>query len=130
MIDSSALIAIVTGEPERASFVDAILASSEPVMSAVSHFETRTVLLRRAGEKPLRDLQEFLEVGQVEVRAFDHDQACAALDAYRRFGKGSGHKAKLNLGDCAAYALARLLDLPLLYKGGDFVHTDVRPAFP
>lgn len=128
VIDSSALIAIITGEAERSSFIDAILASFEPVMSAVNHFETRTVLLRRAGDKPLRDLQDFLEVGRIGVRAFDHDQARAALDAYRRYGKGSGHKAQLNLCDCAAYALAQSLDLPLLYKGRDFSHTDVRSA--
>jgi ribonuclease VapC len=52
-------------------------------------------------------------------------QAAIAFDAYQRFGKGSGHPAQLNLGDCAAYALARSLNLPLLFKGNDFVHTDV-----
>jgi ribonuclease VapC len=121
-------VAILTGEPERGRFIDAIVASARPLMSAFNHFETRTVLLRRSGEGPLRELQEFLDASQVEVRTFDLAQASGALDAYRRFGRGSGHKARLNLGDCAAYALARSLDLPLLFKGEDFTRTDVRLA--
>ena len=62
------------------------------------------------------------------MRTFDLDQAARRLRAYRRFGKGSGHKAQLNLGDCASYALAMRSMLPLLFKGDDFTHTDVRSA--
>jgi ribonuclease VapC len=128
VVDSSALVAILTGEPERDRFIKAITAAVEPLMSAFSHFETRTVLLRRAGPGPLREFQAFIEASRIDVRAFDLDQATRALDAYDRYGKGSGHKARLNLGDCAAYALATSLDLPLLYKGDDFRHTDVKEA--
>jgi ribonuclease VapC len=128
VVDSSALVAILTGERERDRFIKAITTAAEPLMSAFNHFETRTVLLRRAGHGPLREFQEFIETSRIDVRAFDLAQASRALDAYERYGKGSGHKAKLNLGDCAAYALATSLDLPLLYKGEDFRHTDVRPA--
>ena len=128
VIDSSALVAILTGEPERDRFIDAIIDSPRPLISAVNHFETHAVLLRRSGEGSLRGLQEFLAVSRVEVRTFDLDQAYEALRAYRRFGKGSGHKAQLNLCDCASYALAMALDAPLLFKGHDFTHTDVRSA--
>ena len=130
VVDSSALVAIATGEPDRPRFIDAILASARPLLSAFTHFETRTVLLRRSGGRLLADLQEFLDTGRFEVRAFDLDQAMLALETYRRYGKGSGHKAQLNLGDCASYALAKAFDAPLLYKGNDFTHTDVRSALP
>jgi ribonuclease VapC len=64
----------------------------------------------------------------MRVLAFDANQATMAFDAYLRFGRGSGHPAQLNLGDCAAYALAQSLNLPLLFKGNDFIHTDVNSA--
>lgn len=130
VVDSSVLVAIAAGEPDRPRFIDAILTSARPLLSAFTHFETRTVLLRRSGGRLLADLQDFLDTGRFEVRAFDLDQATLALEAYRRFGKDSGHKARLNLGDCASYALAKALDAPLLFKGDDFTHTDVRPALP
>ena len=79
-------------------------------------------------ERALREFEVFLENLDVRILAFDTNQATIAFDAYRRFGKGSGHPAQLNLGDCAAYALARSLNLPLLFKGNDFIHTDVQPA--
>jgi ribonuclease VapC len=128
VVDSSALVAILIGEPERDLFIDAIAGAPGCVMSAFNHFETRTVLLRRGGAGPLRLLGRFLASSRIELRAFDMLQAQLAFEAYESFGKGSGHKAHLNLGDCAAYALASSLDLPLLYKGNDFVHTDVRTA--
>lgn len=130
VIDSSALVAIALGGSDRLRFIDAISNSARPLLSAFTHFETRTVLLRRRGGGLLADLQDFLDTGRFEVWAFDLDQATMALDAYRRFGKASGHKAQLNLGDCASYALAKTLDAPLLYKGDDFSHTDIRPALP
>jgi ribonuclease VapC len=128
VIDSSALVAILLGEPERNRFIDAVVESGGRHLSVVNHFEVRTVLLRKVGEDMVRELMVFLQASRVEVHAFDRDQADAALAAYRRFGKGSGHKAQLNLCDCAAYALAQSLDLPLLCKGDDFAHTDVRSA--
>ena len=128
VIDSSALVAILTGEPERDQFIEAVVSAERRHMSAVTHFEVRTVVLRKAGDAMLRELLQFLAVSQVLVHAFDSDQSEAAFAAYRRYGKGSGHKAQLNLCDCAAYALARSLDLPLLFKGDDFTRTDVRSA--
>ena len=128
VIDSSALVAILTGEPERDQFIEAVVSAERRHMSAVTHFEVRTVVLRKAGDAMLRELLQFLAVSQVLVHAFDGDQSEAAFAAYRRYGKGSGHKAQLNLCDCAAYALARSLDLPLLFKGDGFARTDVRSA--
>lgn len=128
VVDSSALVAILTGEPDRDLFIDAIADASDCVMSAFNHFETRTVLLRRGGSGLLRQLERFIASSGIGLRAFDTLQAQLAFEAYQRFGKGSGHKAQLNLGDCPAYALAISLDLPLLYKGDDFRHTDVRSA--
>lgn len=128
VVDSSALVAILTGEPDRDLFIDAIANASDCVMSAFNHFEARTVLLRRGGAGLLRQLERFVASSGIELRAFDTQQAQLAFEAYQRFGKGSGHKAQLNLGDCPAYALAISLDRPLLYKGDDFRHTDVRSA--
>lgn len=128
VLDSSALVAILTAEPERDRSIDAIGEAEERVMSAFNLVETRTVLLRRGGTGPLQALERFLRTSSVEIRPFDMLQADRAFAAYGRFGKGSGHPAQLNLGDCAAYALATSLDLPLLFKGNDFPHTDIRPA--
>ena len=99
-------------------------------VSAVTLFEARTVLWGRFGPSMLEELNELLDGWRPEIRGFDVEQAQLAFAAYRRYGKGSGHKAQLNLGDCASYALATSLDLPLLFKGDDFTHTDVRPALP
>jgi ribonuclease VapC len=128
MVESSALVAILTGEPERATVIDAIASASECLMSVFNLFETRTVLLRRGGAGPLRQLELFAAESRIDVRAFDQRQSQHAFAACQRYGKGSGHKAQLNLGDCAAYALATSLDLPLLFKGDDLAHTDVRRA--
>ncbi len=128
VVDSSALVAMLTGEPDRDLYIDAIASATDCVMSAINHFETRTVLLRRGGTRLLRQLERVVASSGIDLRAFDALQAQLAFEAYASFGKGSGHKAHLNLGDCAAYALARSLDLPLLYKGNDFIHTDVRSA--
>ena len=71
----------------------------------------------------------WLSEARASIVAFDADQAAVARRAYATYGRGSGSRARLNFGDCCAYALATVLDLPLLFKGDDFVHTDVRPAY-
>jgi ribonuclease VapC len=126
--DTSALVAFLRDEPGAPAIRDAMAASTRRLISAVTLFEARTVVWGRFGPAMLQGLHDLLEGWQPEVRAFDDDQSRLAFAAYRRYGKGSGHKARLNLGDCAAYALATSLDLPLLYKGDDFRLTDVRPA--
>jgi ribonuclease VapC len=128
VIDTSAIIAWAQSEPEAEEIEDAIAGASLLVMSAFNLFETKTVLMRRFLGHGLAQIEMFIEDMGVRIFTFDDRQAMVALDAYRRFGKGSKHPAQLNLGDCTAYALARSLDLPLLFKGNDFIHTDIRPA--
>jgi len=128
VLDTSAIVAFLRGEPE-ADAIEAVLHQAEELtMSAFTLFETRTVLLLRFGSQAASDFELLaLKLG-VRVVPFDSEQCDLASAAYRRFGEGTGHPAQLNLGDCAAYALALQLGEPLLYKGGDFVHTDIEPA--
>jgi ribonuclease VapC len=99
-------------------------------MSAVTLLETQIVLLSRSGSNSIPILHELIECAGIVVVPSDQPMAEAAFDAFRRYGKGQGHKAQLNTIDCAAYALAKTRDLPLLFKGNDFGSTDIRPALP
>ena len=128
VVDTSALVAFLLDEPEADPIRDAMAAAERRLISAVTLFECRTVLWTRFGAEMLQGLIEVLDGWKPEIRAFDAEQASLAFAAYRKFGKGCGHRAQLNLCDCAAYALARSLDLPLLFKGDDFARTDVRVA--
>lgn len=127
VIDSSALIAILLPDADAVAFSDLVGEDGAPHVSTVTLFETRIVLSFRGGAAKLGELEEWLRVAGAVAVAFDETQSALAFDAYRRFGKGS-HPASLNLGDCAAYALARSLDVPLLFKGNDFARTDIRRA--
>lgn len=127
VIDSSTLIAIVTGEPERRAFIEAVAAAETRLVAAPTLLETSVVLLSRAGEGRLQDLREFCARAAVETVPFGPEHVHLALDAFRRFGKGR-HPAGLDVGDCFSYALAQATGEPLLFKGDDFGQTDVRPA--
>jgi ribonuclease VapC len=127
VVDSSALIAIIFDEPEANQFSDVVGEDGAPHASAFTLFETRTVLSFRGGSARLRQLQHWLDTAMVVSVAFDEQQSALALDAYQRWGKGN-HPAGLNLGDCAAYALAKSLHAPLLFKGDDFSKTDIPRA--
>ena len=124
VVDSSALVAIILAEDEAARFSDLIGEDGAPSISSVTLLETRTVLLFRGR---VAQLDDYLRTARMTVVSFDEPQSTLAFDAYRRFGKGN-HPAALNFGDCAAYALAKSLDAPLLFKGNDFTQTDVRAA--
>jgi ribonuclease VapC len=127
VVDTSALVAIFEGESDAATFADAIARADRLWISAVNVYETGIVLRLRHGEAALDGLWRFLfDENEFEIVSFDQLQARSALAAYARYGKGLDSKARLNLGDCAAYALAKSLNLPLLFKGGDFAHTDVQ----
>jgi ribonuclease VapC len=127
VVDTSAVVAIFLDEPEAELFRDVIREADEPRMSAASVAETLIVLDNRTGDDNGELLRNMLfELGTV-IEVVTFADALTAADAYRRFGKGH-HRARLNHGDCFAYALARSLDLPLLFKGDDFRHTDIRPA--
>jgi ribonuclease VapC len=127
-IDTSALIAIFRAEAEAEAFLKAIVAAPARVISALSVLETSMVMTGGARDgaafEPLDDF--LLEAGIVSV-PLDAAQARLAREAFLRFGKGR-HPAALNLGDCAAYALAKAKDAPLLFKGNDFIRTDITPA--
>ena len=128
MIDTSALIAIMGDEPERRIFNEFIDAESVPCISAASLLETRMVLFSRSGDAAILALDAYLLRSGITVVEVTPHVADIAFDAYRCFGKGAGHPANLNFGDCFSYALARFLDAPLLFKGDDFAQTDIVPA--
>jgi ribonuclease VapC len=125
VIDSSALAAILRDEPERPLFVDAIEASDARRLSAATFVEISIVIEVSRGAEGLHDLDLFLAAAGIEIVAVEGDLARMARRAFSRFGR-SRHRAGLNFGDCFSYALARSLGEPLLCKGDDFVHTDVR----
>lgn len=125
VIDSSAIAAILFGEPERDRLLDAIDAASKRFVSAFSAFECAVAVEKRKGEPGRRELELFLHDAGVDIVAMDVEQVELAKEAYRRFGKGR-HPAGLNLGDCCAYALAISTGEPLLFKGDDFARTDVK----
>jgi ribonuclease VapC len=125
VIDSSAVLAIMQNEPERRQLIEAIEAAETRLMSTATFVEVSIVLDARHGADGLRDLDLFLNKAEIELVAVDSEQAHAARRAYSEFGKGR-HRAGLNYGDCFSYALATVMDEPLLYKGDDFIHTDVR----
>jgi ribonuclease VapC len=99
-------------------------------MSALSAFECRTFLLRRFNMAKVWEFDAFLDETGIQLVAFDHAQAGLAFTAYGRFGRRAGHRAQLNYGDCAAYALARSTGAPPLFSGQDFIHTDIVAALP
>jgi ribonuclease VapC len=127
VVDTSALIAILFDEPEKSAFAAKIDTAADPKVSAVTRVEAMMVYLGRRRNEPsdVLDLIDILGLKTVDV---DRAQADRALDAFTRFGKGR-HPARLNLGDCFAYALASTLNEPLLFKGEDFGKTDIEPAF-
>ncbi|MBA3516517.1 MAG: type II toxin-antitoxin system VapC family toxin [Rhizobiales bacterium] len=128
VVDSSAVISIMLGEDDAATFASALQRTDSLQMSAGTLLELGTVALHKGGATSLSDLFEIMSVARIIVAPFSEDHARTAIDAYKRFGKGSQHPAKLNFGDCFSYALAKSLGATLLFKGNDFVHTDIRPA--
>jgi ribonuclease VapC len=97
-------------------------------MSAATYLEASLVIDASGDPVLSRNLDRLVEIAQIQIEPFTLDQARLARQAYRDFGKGSGHPAQLNFGDCFAYALARTHDAPLLFKGFDFGHTDIASA--
>jgi ribonuclease VapC len=124
VIDTSAIIACLLGEPERIPFVAAMEADPVRLISVVGVVEASFVMLGRKRAEGLTDLQAFLDDGEIERVPVDVRQAEAAVEAFRRFGRGR-HPARLNIGDCFAYALAKTTGEPLLFKGADFARTDI-----
>ena len=128
IVDSSALVAILLLEPEAATFTEALAVVGFKGLSAASYVETSIVIDSRRDPVASRQVDNLISRSGIQIEPFSAEQAVVARQAYRDFGRGSGHPAKLNFGDCLSYALAKVLDEPLLYKGDDFGHTDVRSA--
>lgn len=127
VIDTSALLAIVFDEPEGDRFAEMIQATVNPSTSAVSVVEASISFARRHGRDVREVLAPMFPALGITVEPFTLDQSDLAIDAYLRYGK-TRHKAGLNFGDCCVYALAKSLEQPLLFKGNDFIHTDIEPA--
>ncbi|WP_048649226.1 type II toxin-antitoxin system VapC family toxin [Nitratireductor soli] len=128
VIDTSALIAMLNDEQDAEAFRQAMVTAETVLISATTILEAHYVAKRLSladGHSRLSNL--LLEIAP-ETVDFDEPQLTAARMAYARYGRGAGHPAALNIGDCFAYALAKTRNLPLLFKGDDFVHTDVEPA--
>jgi ribonuclease VapC len=126
VVDSSVLVAIFEREADAAIYAKAIREADSLLISAVNVHETGIVLRARRGEDAESRLWRFLQdENDFEIVPFDEAQARGALAAFGRYGKGINSKARLNLADCAAYALARSMNAPLLFKGDDFAATDI-----
>jgi ribonuclease VapC len=128
VIDTSAIFAAIANEADSATYRSAIRDGPLRLISAVTLLETQLVLFSRIGPGAIATLNTLIERAPIDVVAFDQEQIDIAFDAFKRYGKGRGHPAQLNIVDCAAYALARSRNLPLLFKGNDFSHTDVMSA--
>ena len=125
VIDSSAIIAILTDEQEAAYFAQSIENDALRLMSAASWLETAIVIEARFGLPGGKEFDKLIEVAQIHIEMVTAEQVAVARAAYRKYGKGRGHPAGLNFGDCFSYALAKITGEPLLFKGEDFIHTDV-----
>jgi len=130
-IDASAIVAMITQEPEALPFLDAVEATVDPITSAVAIFEAALGICRKRQstiDEAYEDVRELLEEANIRVVAIGEIEAVEALSAFARYGKGRGHPAQLNLGDCFAYAAATTNSVPLLFKGNDFSKTDIAVA--
>ncbi len=128
IIDTSALIAILRAEPDAGEMARAIERAQIRRISAANWLETAVVIDASRDPVASRRFDELVQTAELHVEPVTGDQARIARDAYRDFGKGSGHKAGLNFGDCFAYALAKSTGEDLLFKGNDFGHTDITSA--
>lgn len=127
-VDTSALLAILFGEPEREQFQTILDNSDALTISAGTLIEARIVTRRRAGDDMVELLHGLIEQAQIKIEPVTDHHAIIAHEAFRKYGKGNGHPAQLNFGDLFSYALAKARNVPLLFKGNDFAATDVLPA--
>ncbi len=127
VIDTSAIVAILHGEPERRAFIERIETADARRMSVATWVELTIVIEAKYGSPGTRDLDRFTSRADIALVPVDSEQGHLARAAFSRFGKGR-HRAGLNFGDCFSYALAMVVGEPLLFKGDDFGHTDVAIA--
>lgn len=128
IVDSSAVVGILNGEPEAETLLQALYSARHRQMSAATLVELYIVIDGKRDPVRSARLDGFLQRSDVEIIDVTAEQASIARAAHRDYGRGSGHRARLNFGDCFAYALAHVTGEPLLFKGDDFGHTDLTPA--
>jgi ribonuclease VapC len=128
IVDTSAIVAILRDEPDANSFAAAISGARVRRVSAVNYVEAAAVIDGSRNPIASRRFDDFFREASFTIEAVTADQARIAREAYKDFGKGSGHPARLNFGDCFAYALAKATSEPILFKGQDFKHTDLTSA--
>jgi ribonuclease VapC len=127
-VDASAIVAILTREPEADALANTLDEAQKPITSPVAVFEATLGICRKRHasiEEAEADVREFLELARIELIPITRREADTALVAFSRYGKGRGHPAQLNLGDCFAYAMAKNHRASLLFKGNDFNQTDI-----
>ena len=130
IVDTSVMVALLLHEPEEPIFVAKLESANRRLISAGSWIELSTVIARRFDAEMFGRADLTIATLDIEIAPVTTSQAQIGRDGYRRFGKGSGSDARLNLGDCFSYALAKELEEPMLFKGDDFIHTDVKQAIP
>lgn len=128
IVDSSAIVAIFLDEPECSQLRDRIVGAQDVRIPSPAYLETAMVCDSLPTVGVPGDLDLLLDMLQITIAPFTGEHARLARGAFARYGRGSGHPARLNFGDCMSYAVAVLEDEPLLFKGEDFTHTDVRDA--
>ena len=128
IVDTSALIAILRDEPEARGFAVTIADADRRRMSAANYLETAIVIDGSCDPIASRRFDDLLREAGITIEPVTEEQAKVAREAYRDFGRGRGHAARLNFGDCFAYALAKTSGEPLLFKGDDFIHTGIDAA--
>lgn len=128
IVDTSAIIAIIAGEPESQTFASAMAEAESCSISAGSWIEATAVLVRWLPGISPQKLDDLMQQARIAIMPVTVEQAEIGQATYRTYGRGTKHRARLNFGDCFAYALAKATGEPLLYKGDDFVHTDVVSA--
>ena len=125
IIDTSAVLSILLAEPDAKIYADAIAAAKHRVMAAPTYLELCMVFCGRRNDESLEMVEQFVQKAAISIRPFGPEAAAVAAQAFLRFGKGRGHPAQLNFGDCMSYAMSKTEAMPLLFKGEDFGHTDV-----
>ena len=128
VIDTSALFAIAAVEEEREQFIEILDDTKGAICSAATYVETVMALTGRSRVTAVEKVRSLIQTFRIDIVAIDQALAESSIAAFNLYGKGR-HRAHLNFGDCFSYALAKSRDLPLLFKGDDFIHTDIVPAW-
>jgi ribonuclease VapC len=130
-VDASALVAVSIREPEAGLFADILAREVEVLTSPLAIFEAALAIRREWNstvEEAHKDVEDIVHVARISIVPITDADAAAALAAFAQYGKGRGHPAQLNMGDCFAYGMAKSRGAALLYKGNDFARTDIQPA--